>query len=409
MVELAPSEHRNTRTGTVIEAWRSSIQEVQGVDGLTMQARQGGPPGRDLDIRLFGGEARALKQAALETRELIKRFGGVRDIADDLPWGKQELVFSVNDYGRFLGFTTQVVATQVRDAFDGRVAHRFVKDGEEIKVRVQFPRTVISSARLRELYIRTKEGLQVPLSEVVDIRNSQGFAMIRRENLVREVAVTAEVDEGIINPTELVARLSGGGLTDIAKRHDVDYRFAGKAEEQGDTLSDMGVGALVGLISIYIILAWVFASYFRPLVVMSIIPFAVVGAVFGHWLLDYDLTILSLVGLLGLSGIVVNGSIILVASINDRLKRGEAFDDAIVGGACDRLRAVVLTSLTTIGGLLPLLSETSLQAQFLKPMALTIVSGLVVTTVLVLFVVPALIAVQADFARISGLASPKPR
>ncbi len=249
----------------------------------------------------------------------------------------------------------------------------------------------------------------MPLSEVVDIQTRQGFAMIRRENSVREVAVTAEVDEGLINPTELVARLSAGGLADIAKRYGVNYRFAGKAEEQGETLSDMGVGALVGLSSIYIILAWVFASYFRPLVVMSIIPFAVVGAVFGHWLLNYDLTILSLVGLLGLSGIVVNGSIILVASINDRLKRGQSFDDAIVGGACDRLRAVVLTSLTTIGGLLPLLSETSLQAQFLKPMALTIVSGLAATTVLVLFVVPALIAIQADVARIFGLASPKPR
>ncbi len=409
MVELAPSENRNTRTGTVIETWRSNIQEVQGIDGITIRARQGGPPGRDLDIRLYGGEARALKQAALETRELIKRFEGVRDIADDLPWGKQELVFSVNDYGRFLGFTTQAVATQVRDAFDGRVAHRFVKHGEEVKVRVQFPRTVISSARLRELYIQSEEGLRVPLSEVVAIQNSQGFAMIRRENLVREVAVTAEVDEDIINPTELVARLSEEGLTEIAERYDVDYRFAGKAEEQGDTLSDMGVGALVGLISIYIVLAWVFASYFRPLVVMSIIPFAVVGAVFGHWLLAYDLTILSLVGLLGLSGIVVNGSIILVTSINDRLKQGQAFDDAIVGGACDRLRAVVLTSLTTIGGLLPLLSETSLQAQFLKPMALTIVSGLAATTILVLFVVPALIAIQADFTKVFGLASPKSR
>ncbi len=301
------------------------------------------------------------------------------------------------------------MATQVRDAFDGRVAHRFVKHGEEVKVRVQFPRTVISSARLRELYIQSEEGLRVPLSEVVAIQNSQGFAMIRRENLVREVAVTAEVDEDIINPTELVARLSEEGLTEIAERYDVDYRFAGKAEEQGDTLSDMGVGALVGLISIYIVLAWVFASYFRPLVVMSIIPFAVVGAVFGHWLLAYDLTILSLVGLLGLSGIVVNGSIILVTSINDRLKQGQAFDDAIVGGACDRLRAVVLTSLTTIGGLLPLLSETSLQAQFLKPMALTIVSGLAATTILVLFVVPALIAIQADFTKVFGLASPKSR
>ncbi len=158
----------------------------------------------------------------------------------------------------------------------------------------------------------------------------------------------------------------------------------------------MRIGALAGLCAIYIILAWVFASYARPAVVMSIIPFAVVGAVLGHYALGFDVTILSLIGLLGVSGIVVNDSIILVTTIDERLRAGEALTDAIVQGACDRLRAVVLTSLTTIGGLLPLLSETSLQAQFLKPMALTIVFGLLATTLLVLIVVPALIAIQHD-------------
>jgi multidrug efflux pump subunit AcrB len=396
MVELVPSEQRDVRTNEVIDVWRALIQEVPGIETLTIQARQGGPPGRDLDIRLSGGESRVLKQAALEVRDLIKKFEGVRDIADDLPWGKQELVFSVNPYGQLLGFTTAVVAGQVRDAFDGAISYRFIRGDEQVTVRVQFPRNAISSANLRGFYVRSQDGIEVPLIEVVDLETSRGFAMIRREDSVREVAITAEVEEVIINPTELVSELTSGGLMGIAERYGIDFRFAGKAEEQGETLSDMGIGAIVSLVSIYIILAWVFASYFRPLVVMSIIPFAVVGAIYGHWLLGYDLTILSLVGLLGLSGIVVNGSIILVASINDRVRRGETLNSAIVGGASDRLRAVVLTSLTTIGGLLPLLSETSLQAQFLKPMALTIVSGLVATTVLVLIVVPALVAIQAD-------------
>ena len=409
MVELAPSEQRDVRTNEVIDTWRDLIQEVPGIETLTIQARQGGPPGRDLDIRLSGGEARVLKQASLEVRDLVKRFEGVRDITDDLPWGKQELVFSVNPYGQLLGFTTDVVAGQVRDAFDGAISHRFIREDEQVTVRVQFPRNATSSAHLRGFYVRSQDGLDVPLTEVVDLETSRGFAMIRRENSVREVAITAEVEEVIINPTELVSELTSGGLRDIAERYGIDFRFAGKAEEQGETLSDMGIGAVVGLVSIYIVLAWVFASYFRPLVVMSIIPFAVVGAVFGHWLLGYDLTILSLVGLLGLSGIVVNGSIILVASINDRVKRGETLNSAIVGGASDRLRPVVLTSLTTIGGLVPLLSETSLQAQFLKPMALTIVSGLVATTLLVLIVVPALVAIQADLGRWFGLVSPESR
>ena len=160
----------------------------------------------------------------------------------------------------------------------------------------------------------------------------------------------------------------------------------------------MRAGAMLGLAGIYIILAWVFASYFRPLVVIAIIPLGFVGATLGHWLMGYDLTILSMMALVGLSGIVINDSIILVSTIDERLDRGEPMDDAIVDGTRDRLRAVILTSATTIGGLTPLLFERSLQAQFLIPMAITLVFGLMVTTFLVLLVVPALIRVQHDFA-----------
>ena len=166
----------------------------------------------------------------------------------------------------------------------------------------------------------------------------------------------------------------------------------------------MRTGAIIGLAAIYIILAWVFASYTRPIVVMSVIPLGFIGAALGHYLLGYDLTILSLIALVGLSGIVVNDSIILVTTIDERIKRGEPYRDAVIEGTCDRLRAVILTSATTIGGLTPLIFETSLQAQFLIPMALTIVFGLMVTTFLVLLVLPALIAIQGDFS----LARPKP-
>ncbi|PPR14912.1 MAG: hypothetical protein CFH37_01616, partial [Alphaproteobacteria bacterium MarineAlpha9_Bin7] len=407
IVELTPSEDRQVRTTEMISAWRAEIKELPGLETLTIRARQGGPPGRDLDIRLYGGETASLKQAALETRDSIRRFNGVSDITDNLPWGKQELIFSVNERGRMLGFTNESVSRQVRNAFDGVIAHRFVRNDEEVAVRVQLPRDLITSATLRALYLRAPSGAEVPILQIVDLHTRRGFALIRRENAVREVSVTAEIDESVINPTELVAELEADVLPKIAKRHGIDFRFAGKAEEQGETLSDMSTGALAGLAMIYIVLAWVFASYTRPLVVMSIIPFAVVGAIFGHWLLGFDLTILSLVGLLGLSGIVVNDSIILVTSIDERYNGGDNLHVAIIDGARDRLRPVVLTSLTTIGGLLPLLSETSLQAQFLKPMALTIVFGLLATTILVLVVVPALIAIQEDVGSKIRLLSPK--
>ncbi len=198
----------------------------------------------------------------------------------------------------------------------------------------------------------------------------------------------------------MIEVLANGELPVIADRHGVAFRFAGKAEEQASTLADMKVGALIGLAAIYIILAWVFASYGRPLVVMSIIPFGLIGAIVGHLVLGYTLTILSLVALLGLSGILVNDSIILVSTVDERHRNGEPLADAIVNGAADRLRAVLLTSLTTILGLTPLLFERSLQAQFLIPMAVTIVFGLMAATVLVLVVVPALIAIQEDLGRL---------
>jgi multidrug efflux pump subunit AcrB len=180
----------------------------------------------------------------------------------------------------------------------------------------------------------------------------------------------------------------------------VSFRFAGKAEERNQTFGDMRFGAIVALVAIYIVLAWVFSSYARPLVVMSVIPLAFIGASLGHYFLGYDLTILSMVALLGLSGIVVNDSIILVSTIEELLAKSLPLAEAIVEGACARLRAVILTSATTIGGLTPLLFETSLQAQFLIPMALTVVFGLMVTTLLVLLVVPALLGVQADLTAV---------
>jgi multidrug efflux pump subunit AcrB len=205
---------------------------------------------------------------------------------------------------------------------------------------------------------------------------------------------------------EILNALERDGLADIARRHNVTASFAGKSEEQATTLGDMRAGAMVGLSAIYLILAWVFASYTRPLVVMSVIPLGFVGAALGHFTMGYDLTVLSLIALIGLSGIVVNDSIILVTSIDGRLRAGEPLMEAIAAGSQDRLRAVILTSATTIGGLTPLMFETSLQAQFLLPMAITITFGLAVATLLVLIVVPALIAIQGDFGRIFGRFSP---
>jgi multidrug efflux pump subunit AcrB len=395
-VQLPPSDQRTIRTETFIEAWRAAVEPMAGLESLVIRERMGGPPGREIDVRLTGGTVDTLKAAALDLRELLGRYSGVSDIEDNLPYGRPELILDLTPRGRALGFTVDDVSRQVRNAFEGAIADRFPRGDDEVTVRVLLDEAGRTAAGLTDLPLESPAGATVPLEDVVDIRQDVGFSIIRRENGVREVAVTAEVDEAVTNANAILETLPEDGLAAIAADHGLDYRFAGRAEEQGETFADMRLGAMLGLTAIYIILAWVFASYSRPLVVMAIIPFGLIGAVLGHLALGYDLTILSMVALLGLSGILVNDSIILVASIDRHLADGEDVRGSIVDGTCERLRAVILTSLTTIGGLTPLLFETSLQAQFLIPMAITLVFGLMVTTFLVLLVVPSLLAIQED-------------
>lgn len=400
IVELKASDERDVRTDALITAWREEVRPLAGVDILTILAAQGGPPGRDVDIRLSGPDIDALKAASRETQALLKRYPGVSSIEDDLPYGKLEAIIEVTPDGRAMGFTTQSVGRQVRNVFEGAIAKRFPRGDEEVTVRVQFPRNDIGAGSLDGLYLRGNGGAEVALSEIVSTRETRGFSRIRREDGVRQVAVTAELDKGVTSTGKILDALQEDGIEQIAKKHGLRLKFAGKAEEQETTLADMKFGAMIGFSAIYIILAWVFASYTRPIVVMSIIPLGFVGAAFGHYLLGFELTILSMIALIGLSGIVVNDSIILVSTIDERLRNGEDRTQAIIDGASDRLRAVILTSATTIGGLLPLMFERSLQAQFLIPMALTMIFGLMFTTLLVLFVVPALIAVQQDAANL---------
>jgi multidrug efflux pump subunit AcrB/TRAP-type mannitol/chloroaromatic compound transport system permease small subunit len=396
-VQLVPSDHRQVRMPEFITTWREQIQMQPGVDRVNLNERRGGPPGKEIDIRLSGGSTRDLKDATREIKALLGRFPGVSDVEDDLPYGKQEVILELTPRGRALGFSTDSVGRQVRSAFEGAIAKRFPRGDEEVTVKVQYARGAITTEDLLNLYLSSPAGVEVPLSEVVSMRESAGFARIRRKDGQREIAITGELDESKIRSGKLIEALEEGELPQIARRFGLQYSFAGRAEEQARTMADMKLGAMVGMAAIYIILAWVFASYTRPIVVMAVIPFGIVGAVIGHLLLGYDLSLLTLVGLLGLSGILVNDSIILVSTIDERIAAGEETMQAIIAGSQDRLRAVLLTSLTTIGGLTPLLFETSLQAQFLIPMAITMIFGLAVATVLVLLVIPSLIAIQLDF------------
>ncbi len=401
-LELVPADHRDIRTTEFLTAWEAELPPIPGLESLTLTPASGGPPGREIDVRLSGGDPAALKRAATEVRQLLASYPGVSAVEDDLPYGKPELILELTEKGRALGFTTESVARQVRDAYAGAVAKRFARGDDEVLVRVRMDQSALARQSVRDLYLRSPTGAETPLSEVVSFREETGFAQIRREDGARRVAVTAEVDENVTTSNTVLAALVRDGVGRIAAHEGLTYRFAGKAEEQADTFKDMGVGAMIGVVLMYITLSWVFGSFSRPFAVMSVIPFGFIGAAWGHYLMGFDLTILSMIALLGLAGIVVNDSIVLITTIDNRRADGEDLETAVREGAVDRVRAVLLTSLTTIGGLAPMIFETSLQARFLIPMAVTIVFGLLVATLLVLFLVPALVMIGDDIRAVGG-------
>ncbi|WP_436642359.1 efflux RND transporter permease subunit [Microbaculum sp. FT89] len=400
--QLTVSEKRTVRTSDITTAWRQAMPSIPGLETATISGRRGGPPGRDIDIRLTGAPTEVLKQAALEIREVVSGFPGVSAVDDDLPYGKPEIVMALTPRGAALGFTAESVGRQVRNAFEGAIARRVPAGDEEVTIRVRRVQAVPGLAALGNLSLRAPSGEFVLLSEIVELTEKQGYAIIQRIDGATAVSVTADVDQDVTTNVELVGALDAGPLSAVTSKYGISYQFSGREEERARSFEDLRFGAIISLGAIYLILAWVFASYGRPLAVMIIIPFGLTGAVIGHMVMGAPLTILSMMGLLGLSGILVNDSIILVSRLDERLSTGEPLSDAAVGAACDRLRAVLLTSLTTIGGLTPLLFETSLQAQFLIPMAVTLVFGLAIATCFVLFLVPAIIGIGDDIARVGG-------
>jgi multidrug efflux pump subunit AcrB len=401
MVELVEPDARTVANSGFMREWRSRVRLPAGIESFTIVERRPGPPGRDIDIRLTepGNDVAKLKAAALELASTLGTIRGVSGIDDDMPFGQEQLIYRLSAEGRALGLTVEDVGRQLRAAYDGRLAQIFQDGDDEIEVRVVLPDSERHNlASLGDLKIVTSSGGSVPLFTVLDVTTRRGFDILRHTNRKLSVRVSAAVDPVLNNSNDVIADLEAGPLQLLKSRHGVDYAYEGRRSDQTETLGDMARGGLLALAMIYLVLAWVFASYGWPLVVMSVIPFGIIGALLGHWLMGLDLTILSLFGLFGLSGIVVNDSIILVTFYKNQKERGVQWRQAIVEATCQRLRAVLLTSLTTIAGLTPLMFETSRQAQFLIPMAVTISFGLAVATFLVLLVVPSLLCIHESIA-----------
>ncbi len=398
VVELVPSDFRDVRNEHFLAAWRAKLPPTSGLEGLTLTVRQSGPPGRDLTVRLAGDAAEALKAAALALAETLRAIPGVTDTEDDMPFGREQLIYRLTPAGEALGLTTESLGGQLRAAFDGHLAQLVQVGRDELEVRVLLPREERSRLDVFErLVIRAPNGQFVPLGTVASWESRRGFEALRHADGRLAVEVSGEIDTARHDANAIRAELAREVLPALAQRYGVAYSFEGRAADQRETMADMQAGLVLGLALIYLVLVWSFASWSWPLVVMAAIPLGLAGAIFGHWVMGINLTILSMFGLFALAGIVVNNSIILVTLFKELRHKGAALDEALVGASCGRLRAVLLTSLTTIGGLTPLLFESSLQAQFLIPMATSIAFGLAFSAVLVLFFIPALLSLLESF------------
>ncbi len=393
-VELLGSDQRDTDNASFIDNWRSRIIVPAGVESFQITSRSVGPARRELNLRLTGSTPHRLKAAALDLAQTLETIPGVSAIDDDLPYGREQLIYELSPAGEALGLSISDIGRQLRAAYDGIILQRFQQGADEVEVRLQLPQT--EQRRLDSLLhlpIKLPDGKFVALETVANWRSAQGFENLRHFNGRLSVDVTADVNAALNNTAEIVADLQQFTLPALASKYAIQYSVEGRSASQRDTFADMRLGALIALVLMYLVLAWVFSSYGWPLLVMLTIPLGLTGAVLGHWFMDMNLTILSMFGFFGLSGIVVNDSIILVIFYRQIRERGLPIYQALEEAACQRLRAVLLTSLTTIAGLTPLLFETSRQAQFLIPMAVSIAFGLAFATILILLVVPAMLSI----------------
>jgi multidrug efflux pump subunit AcrB len=394
LVELQPGDNRAISTSAFNKEWRKRITVPAGIEKFTIEVATSGPPGKPIEVKLTGNDIQNIKQASLELQALLKSYAGLTNIDDDLPFGKSQLIYELTPAGKAAGLTLDAVGRQLRAAFDGLEVQNFYQNQDEIEVRIQLPKAERDRLSIIEqLPVVLPDGGTTPLSNVVTFRAQQGLDTLTRVDGQLSINVTADLDESVANAGEIIEDLKSNKLEQILAQHGVSASFEGKNKSQRETLADMKLGLALALILIFIILAWVFASYSWPISVMLAIPLGLTGAILGHGFMGMNMTILSLFGFFGLSGIVINDSIVLVTFYKELRKKGIAIQEALIEASCQRLRAVLLTSLTTIAGLTPILFETSLQAQFLIPMAVSIVFGLAYGTALILLFVPATLTI----------------
>lgn len=359
-----------------------------------------GPGGDSLDVSLYGADATTLKAASEFLKARLSRYPAVSALEDNLAYDKTELVLQLTPLGQSLGFNIETLGGELRDRLNGIEAASFPDGVRSSTVTVEMFADELTADFLGRTRIRTPAGEYVLLSDIVTVEETLGFSTVRRENGLRLIKVSGDISEDDpVVASEITKSLEEEILPDLATRFGISWNLGGLAEQENDFLYDALISFTLCLLGIYLTLAWIFASWMRPIVVMAIIPFGLVGTIWGHYTWDVPLSMFTVIGLIGMSGIIINDSIVLISTIQE-YARNRGLVPAVIDAASDRLRPLMLTTLTTVLGLAPLLFETSQQAQFLKPTVITLCYGLGFGFFVVLLVVPSLVVMQQDAARI---------
>ncbi|MCM8527277.1 MAG: efflux RND transporter permease subunit, partial [Lentisphaeraceae bacterium] len=398
LMQLIPPEFRTMEISArkVTSEWRSYIGELPGEAKLSLRSEimHGRNP---IDIRLKGPDFEQLDKAADEVKEFLRGYAGVFDIGDSFEGGKEEIRLKVKPEAEILGISSTTMGRQVRQAFFGAEAQRIQRGRDDVRVMVRYPEEDRKSvSTVEDMKIRLDDGTEVPFSEVADVKNASGYAKIFRVDRHRTINVFADVDKVKVNMADLNEDMAEKVKKIISRYPKVEYSLDGESKDSKETTDSLMTGLLFTVFAIYALLAIPFKSYIQPLIVMSIIPFGLAGAILGHMILGMSLSMLSLFGMLALAGVVVNDSLVLVDYVNKKKESGMSVMQAAFTAGGARFRPILLTSLTTFAGLTPLLLEKSTQAQFLIPMAVSLGFGILYATFVTLFLVPANYLVLED-------------
>lgn len=402
-IEIQPAAMRpDISASEVIAKWRDFTGDVLGTEQLTFNVIGGGPGGNPIEIRLVGNDLESLEKAADTLKNEISTYPGTYDITDDFRPGKMEKQLYIKPGAESLGVTMADIATQIRQAYYGDEVLKIQRGKDDIKVMVRYSsRERESEGSIDDLRIRTRDNREIPLSQVARIETDRGYSTIQRVDRSRVITVVSDIDENLANASEIVEDLRSGFLDQLVARFPgISYDLEGQAKRSKESMDSLMEGFAVAAMIIFLLLASQFRSYVQPLIIMAAIPFGLIGAIVGHFIMGLDITMISIFGIVALSGIVVNDSLILIDFINNKVRLGVRVFDAVMDAGQNRFRPVLLTSVTTVAGLAPLLTETSFQAKFLIPMAASISFGLVAATALTLVFVPALYVAITD---ITGL------